>query len=75
VKRTKKFLRMKALLARAMSSEVAYRYDQKLEDWRDCQALVACGFQVKGTTKQGTIFSVEGMDMAVQAGLPEYLRK
>jgi hypothetical protein len=39
-----------------MSPDAAWRHRMKLEDWRDCQALLACGFQVVGHSDCGTYF-------------------
>ena len=73
MKRTKTFLRMKSYLPRAMSSDVALRHRLELEDWRDCQVLAMCGFEVAGKSDKGTYFKIPGFYVADV--LPEYLRR
>jgi hypothetical protein len=65
-KSTKKFLRMKAFLGRVMSPEAAWRHRLKLEDWRDCQALIACGFKVVGSSSKGTYFEMAAFSSALK---------
>ena len=55
-KATKKFLRMKAYLSRAASPYSLLRYEFKLQDRWDCQALEKSGFVVTKKTGRGTYF-------------------
>lgn len=68
-KSTKKFLRMKSYLKRVMSRHALRKYHQNLEDWRDCQALVMCGFRISGTGSKGTYFDIPGLSDILQGGL------
>jgi hypothetical protein len=57
-KHTKKFLRWKSYLKMAMTpGEELDRY-LDLQNWRDCQALLACGFKVVGQSAAGTYFDM-----------------
>ena len=63
---TKKFLRMKLYLCRVMSPEIAWRHRLKLEDWRDCQALISCGFKVAGKSNAGTYFEMSAFSSVLK---------
>lgn len=58
MKATKKFLRWKSYLKRAMTPGEEMDHYFKLQDWRDCQALLACGFNVIGHSASGTYFDM-----------------
>ena len=73
VKCTKRFLRMRSYLPRVMSSGAALRHKLQLQDWRDCQALAMCGFEVVGKSDKGTYFQFIEFDMSDV--LPRYLRR
>lgn len=61
---TNKFLRMKLYLKRVMSGASTYSYRQKLNDWRECQELVMCGFEITGTGDKGTYFNISGLNLS-----------
>ena len=65
-KHTKNFLRWKSYLKRVMTPGEELDYYFKLQDWRDCQALLACGFRATGTTSAGTYFEFPTFSSAMK---------
>ena len=68
-KSTRKFLRMKSYLRCAASEDFLRGYRLKLEDWRDCQALMMSGFKMLGTSEVGTYFVFDGVSEVVKNDL------
>ena len=63
MKSSAKFRRMKSYLSRVMSQNARFQHRLELEDWRDCQALIACGFRVMGKSTQGMFFEGPAMNL------------